>query len=624
MTGSTRAKYECNLCQKPYVKKGCLTKHLKNVHNVNDLDAEKEFLDSTSYSELDRDETILRTVGQILTADSFYQDLSTEEELFDEPRDTSQDPRNTTTLVNNQEVLHDLNTSEPLSTSSTAAPVPLCSKAEDFILQKGKTLPATLLASLLPAPGFLEELNKSIQAQDESLEVTKLLTTFDEEIRSHMCEICGTTHTGKVTLRKHMVEHVQEAPNLSPISEPPFDMPSLGDYLAGMKDNMDRQTVIMSQQSEKMDQQFEIISQQSVMIEKLLTIQQAKIPENVTTNRRINIDNSDIFSKCNLCSFEANSNTKLDEHSRAKHSTQPELVKCPMCNFTTSSSTEIIKHVENQHPERFECDFCRKHFKCKTELGKHKTESHNSPNKEVYMTGLLIGDSHIKSVSNRILERACKGENLRNPARTKPSEGSAYTTTKYTAKAKYPESNLEDRVPDLLREKSYDYMITLTPSNNITNMKDIENHTQYQLAEETATETLGVVEKALKDSNTLKDVMIVELPPRVDSKKLQHLTEYSNFVLREAVRKSSLNHRITIASLDSLWDYSEQEIYGHPDSSRYDGIHMRGKQGSKAYTRCIEEAVRSSRFSNTSSSTSSVPTTYSSIPTSNRYQVLSN
>ena len=119
MTGPTKTKYECNLCQKPYVKKGCLTKHLKNVHNVNDSDAEKGFLDSTSYSELDRDETILRTVGQIMTADRFYQDLSIEEDLFEEPTDTSQDTRNNTTIVNNQNVIHDLNASfEPLSTDS--------------------------------------------------------------------------------------------------------------------------------------------------------------------------------------------------------------------------------------------------------------------------------------------------------------------------------------------------------------------------------------------------------------------------------------------------------------------------------------------------------------------------
>ena len=48
-----------------------------------------------------------------------------------------------------------------------------------------------------------------------------------------------------------------------------------------------------------------------------------------------------------------------------------------------------------------------------------------------------------------------KGKKLSNPASARPSEASAYTTTKYWPNAKYPSSNLEDRVPKLLNEKKY-------------------------------------------------------------------------------------------------------------------------------------------------------------------------
>ena len=147
-------------------------------------------------------------------------------------------------------------------------------------------------------------------------------------------------------------------------------------------------------------------------------------------------------------------------------------------------------------------------------------------------------------------------------------------------------------------------MITLAPSNNITNIKYMENHLQNESAEHTALETLAIVEKAIQDSDTLEDAIIVELPPRVVSERLQYLTEYSNSVHREAVRKSSLKHKITVASLDALWEYIEQDIYGHPSSSRYDGIHMRGKYGSRAYTQCIQEAVRSSKVCHNPTNTS--------------------
>ena len=49
------------------------------------------------------------------------------------------------------------------STPRPAQKVPLCQNAETYIVQKGKTLPASFLATLLPAPGFLEELNDSLR-----------------------------------------------------------------------------------------------------------------------------------------------------------------------------------------------------------------------------------------------------------------------------------------------------------------------------------------------------------------------------------------------------------------------------------------------------------------------------
>ena len=81
--------------------------------------------------------------------------------------------------------------------------------------------------------------------------------------------------------------------------------------------------------------------------------------------------------------------------------------------------------------------------------------------------GLLVGDSHVKYVNSRTVEKKLKGKRLRNPALTKPKEASAYTTTRYWPEAKFPDSNLEDRVPKLLSEREYKYMITLAPSNNI-------------------------------------------------------------------------------------------------------------------------------------------------------------
>ena len=98
---------------------------------------------------------------------------------------------------------------------------------------------------------------------------------------------------------------------------------------------------------------------------------------------------------------------------------------------------------------------------------RHTTNTHKQQTASNIDWGLIVGNSHIKSVQTRRLEKLCRGKRLRNPASTSRKEGSAYTTTKYWPNARFPDSNLEERVPKLLSERKYDYLITLTPSNNI-------------------------------------------------------------------------------------------------------------------------------------------------------------
>ena len=85
--------------------------------------------------------------------------------------------------------------------------------------------------------------------------------------------------------------------------------------------------------------------------------------------------------------------------------------------------------------------------------------------------GLLVDDSHVKYINSRTVEKKLRCKRLRNPALTKPKEASAYTTTRYWPEAKFPDSNLEERVPKLLSERNYKDMITLAPSNNINNIE---------------------------------------------------------------------------------------------------------------------------------------------------------
>ena len=235
---------------------------------------------------------------------------------------------------------------------------------------------------------------------------------------------------------------------------------------------------------------------------------------------------------------------------------------------------------------------------------------------------LLIGDSHVRTVQARRLEGKLSGGRLTVPAAQSPREGSAYTTTRQWPGAHFPDSNLAEQLPALLAKQPVKSVIVLTPSNNITNTEKLDSHEQSELAIQTALDTVATVEKALARSTGLEKAVIVELPPRADSWRLAELTEFSNFALRGAVEKSALSHKITLATLDTLYNHSNEKIFGHRNSRnyKYDGVHLRGKLGAKLYTESIMSAVRAAGLA----SSPVVRTTANPTPTHNRYDILSN
>ena len=235
---------------------------------------------------------------------------------------------------------------------------------------------------------------------------------------------------------------------------------------------------------------------------------------------------------------------------------------------------------------------------------------------------LLIGDSHVRTVQARRLENKLAGGRLTVPAAQSPREGSAYTTTRQWPGAFYPDSNLAERLPALLAKQPCKSIIVLTPSNNIKNLEKLDSYEQSELAIQTALDTVASVEKALAESPGLEKAVIVELPPRADSWRLAELTEFSNFALRGAVEKSALSSKITLASLDSLYNHSNEKIFGRRNSRnyKYDGVHLRGKLGAKLYTESILTAVRAAGLA----SSHVVNAATDPILTHNRYSVLSN
>ena len=429
------------------------------------------------------------------------------------------------------------------------------------------------------------------------------------------------------------------------------------------------------------------------MISKLLSVYDIKTPEIVSTSSTmsgarsnpIDVEEDPVhYFKCQMCSFQTDSPSKLDSHIVAKHNQKATEAQCPMCNFKNTSEAEVNKHIEDKHPEtNFSCSMCNYKNISKTEATKHMQEkhTHNSPyqcpmcsyknkseanitkhvkekhpdnqyldrhkcrdceyefngltelkshiqnvhiscdkcekrfdtekeleihvlddhvSKEKVKNTLLIGDSHSKYQNPRLIEKAMGGKGLFAPGVTQPRTGRAYCSTRNWPNSRYPENNLSDKIAEQLKLREHSYLIFGAPGNNISNIEDIQNKSElYQLAVKSSENCVVIAEKALQQFPNLEKVIITERLPRADH--LSDLSEYSNFALKTLAEQSRLSNRIQVIPMESLFYNTHDRmvsIFGSPNVSKYDGIHLYGKQGSHLYNECLISAVRSAGISN--------------------------
>ena len=121
----------------------------------------------------------------------------------------------------------------------------------------------------------------------------------------------------------------------------------------------------------------------------------------------------------------------------------------------------------------------------------------------------------------------------------------------------------------------------------------------HRLAIKSSENCITIAENALKNFPTLEKVIIPERLPRADH--LSEISEYSNFALRTLVEKSPLNRRIQVVPMEALHfntDRRLSEIFGSPYSNSFDGIHPKGKLGSRLYNKCLISALRTAGISN--------------------------
>jgi len=217
--------------------------------------------------------------------------------------------------------------------------------------------------------------------------------------------------------------------------------------------------------------------------------------------------------------------------------------------------------------------------------------------------------------------------------------GRAYNSAYNWPGAWYRESNFWDVVPKLLGTKAFTHLVLLSPTSDLTNLlgAGVPEAQHGEHAQQSARNMFHTMERAINTSPSLERVTIFEMFPRSDSIRLSALATIYNTTLKELVASSPLSRKITVVGHPSLTITTEpkrQAMFGLLSSTRCDGIHFRGVEGSQAVTDSIIKGLTATGAPATlpggwsvqgrqGAATSPATTaTYSSVVTGNRFQVL--
>ena len=237
----------------------------------------------------------------------------------------------------------------------------------------------------------------------------------------------------------------------------------------------------------------------------------------------------------------------------------------------------------------------------KAESPPPKPASKSSPNASLPTTmkpahALFIGDSISENIKKDVIEKALGCE-----VRTAKAYAAIFDNVGGRAKkaARYPFKNFKDVVRKELEKGDIDYLLLQAGSADISNLNTKENPEENStyLKEETryAAKNLFVTaEDALKAQPGLKKVVVMTQIPRYDPKAedpralKQALAQLFNNTLGELWLDCVVKDKIVIGihNLECSGGIREAR-YRDSIRQHYDGIHMYGPSGAKAYTTSV-------------------------------------
>ena len=159
--------------------------------------------------------------------------------------------------------------------------------------------------------------------------------------------------------------------------------------------------------------------------------------------------------------------------------------------------------------------------------------------------------------------------------------------------AKFPNSNFLNVVPTQLSRGTYQSLVLQAGSVDITNLVTNINSDEFMeyFKQETVISANNFFQagvNALSTSPSLERVVMMKQIPRYDSSLKSSLSKLYNDTITELWMKSPLKNQIVIGSHNlECTGGIRAARYSAFKTNKYDGIHMYGSSGQKAYTHSV-------------------------------------
>ena len=215
---------------------------------------------------------------------------------------------------------------------------------------------------------------------------------------------------------------------------------------------------------------------------------------------------------------------------------------------------------------------------------------------------LFVGDSVSGNVRFDVLEKATNTKVIAVKAYS-----SIHDIVSNVAKSapRYPDANFSSVIAEKVEDDEYDNLVVQAGSVDITNLKtDIEpsKHSQYfqQEAVMSARNLFSACENAASVNPNLQKIIILKQTPRYDPLSVDPcslkpvLSQLYNSTLEQCLLTSRHKSKIYLGthSIDCKGAIREAR-YRETKSGKFDGVHLYGSSGQKAYTNSVVQILKS-------------------------------